>query len=184
MRIPSPFQPSTQQERLQEVCTATTNCEAILCWIAWCLVALCAQYMLGDRAKATSLAALAGGGKVEGLRKWPEHGCWRWVFHAGSVVSKVISGADFAAQHSTSHTRQSSNAGYSGPWWEVGCAGCGFFFAATLCRVSFVTSFFFFSLRCNQKVTWGVMWMLWWHLSALLRCGQVHRTGAIWGSVF
>ena len=29
----------------------------------------CAQYMLDDRAKATSLAALAGGGKVEGSKK-------------------------------------------------------------------------------------------------------------------
>ena len=31
----------------------------------------CAQYMLGDRAKATSLVALAGGGKGEGSKKWP-----------------------------------------------------------------------------------------------------------------
>ena len=31
----------------------------------------CAQYMLDDRAKATSLAALAGGGKGEGSKKWP-----------------------------------------------------------------------------------------------------------------
>ena len=31
----------------------------------------CAQYMLGDRAKATSLAALAGGGKGEGSKRRP-----------------------------------------------------------------------------------------------------------------
>ena len=38
----------------------------------------CAQYVLGDRAKATSLAALAGGGKGEGSKKWPDRRCWRW----------------------------------------------------------------------------------------------------------
>ena len=38
VRIPSPFLPSTQLERLQEVCTATTDWEAILCWIACFLV--------------------------------------------------------------------------------------------------------------------------------------------------
>ena len=40
VRIPSPFLPITQLERLQEVCAATTDWEAILCWIAWCLVVL------------------------------------------------------------------------------------------------------------------------------------------------
>ena len=30
--------------------------------------AACAKYVLGDRVKATSLAALAGGGKVEGSK--------------------------------------------------------------------------------------------------------------------
>ena len=40
VRIPSPFLPSTHLQRLQEVCTATTDWEAILCWIAWCLVVL------------------------------------------------------------------------------------------------------------------------------------------------
>ena len=38
----------------------------------------CAQYVLGDRAKATSLAALAGGGKSEWSRKFPDHRCWWW----------------------------------------------------------------------------------------------------------
>ena len=38
--IPSTFLPSTQLERLQEVYTATTDWEAILGWIAWCLVVL------------------------------------------------------------------------------------------------------------------------------------------------
>ena len=33
--------------------------------------AACAQYMLDDRTKATSLAALPGGGKGEGSKKWP-----------------------------------------------------------------------------------------------------------------
>ena len=32
----------------------------------------CAHYVLGDRAKATSFAALAGGGKDE------DHRCWWW----------------------------------------------------------------------------------------------------------
>ena len=40
VRIPSPFLPSTQLERLQEVCTATTDWDAIICCIAWCLVVL------------------------------------------------------------------------------------------------------------------------------------------------
>ena len=40
VRITSPFLPSTQLERLQEVCTATTDWESILCWIAWSLVVL------------------------------------------------------------------------------------------------------------------------------------------------
>ena len=37
---PTPTSSSTQLERLQEVRTATTDWEAILCWIAWCLVVL------------------------------------------------------------------------------------------------------------------------------------------------
>ena len=134
VRIPSPFLPSTQLERLQEVCTATTDWEAILCWIAWCLVvvwewhvrstcwaterrqllsrrllvearvrgqksgqtslgrnslldcvvyarvagAACAKYVWRDSVKVTSLAALAGGGKGEGSKKWPDRRCWRW----------------------------------------------------------------------------------------------------------
>ena len=71
-RIPSPFLPSTQLERLQEVCTATTDWEAILCWIEWFTPswqgAACAKYVLGDCVKVTSLAALAGGGKGEGSK--------------------------------------------------------------------------------------------------------------------
>ena len=45
VRIPSPFLPSTQLERLQELCTATTDWETILCWVAWCLVVLWAQHV-------------------------------------------------------------------------------------------------------------------------------------------
>ena len=50
--------------------------------------AACAKYVWGDGVKVTSLAALAGGGKGEGSKKWPDH-----------VVAT---------------SRQSSNAGYSG----------------------------------------------------------------------
>ena len=50
---------------------------------------------------------------------------------------------------------------------KSGVLGADFFFAATLCRVSF-----------------GIeRWMLRWHLSALLRCGQVHRAALPRGSV-
>ena len=56
----------------------------------------CAHYVLGNRAKATSLAALAGGGKVI-----VAGGSLDGKID-GSVVSKVISGAVFAAQHATS----------------------------------------------------------------------------------
>ena len=61
--------------------------------------------MLGDRAKATCLAALAGGGKVEGAKKVARPSLLTvvgMVKKCGSVVSKVVSGADFAAKHITS----------------------------------------------------------------------------------
>ena len=78
----------------------------------------CAQHMLGDRAKAISLAALAGGGKVEGSKRvarpslvtvvWMEK---RWERGAQSDFG---SGLHSAAYH-VATSRQSSNAGYSGP---------------------------------------------------------------------
>ena len=37
--------------------------------------ATCAKYVWGDSVKVTSLAALAGGGKGEGSKKWPDHRC-------------------------------------------------------------------------------------------------------------
>ena len=66
----------------------------------------CAQCMLGDRAKATSLAALAGGGNVEGSKRVARPSLltvvWMKKKKVAALVSKVISGADFAAQHTTS----------------------------------------------------------------------------------
>ena len=61
------------------------------------------------------------------------------VKNGGSVVSKVISGADFAAQHTTSPHHASHPMRVNLDLDEKSGAGCGLFSAATLCRVSFVT---------------------------------------------
>ena len=60
--------------------------------------------------------------------------------NGGSVVSKVISGADFAAQHTTSPHHAGHPVRVILDFDEKsGVLGADFFFAATLCCVSFVT---------------------------------------------
>ena len=87
VRIPSPFLPSNR----------LGGNSLLVCVVFGRVVGVaCAQYRLGDRAKATSLAALAGGGKVEGSKKSGQTTVADGGLD-GKKVGKVISGADFAA---------------------------------------------------------------------------------------